>query len=261
MMKETVERRDDLINRLRNDGRIRVSEMVSHYGVSSVTIRNDLAYLEKQGIIYRTRGGAILKKQLVVEQPVNVKQQANYSSKQAIGKVAATLVRDDSNIILDSGTTTFELARQLVDRRLLVMTNGLNVARALSSADEIEVRVTGGTLRKRAESFYGPHAEDSLKNMHFDQFFLGVDGFDLNTGITTYNEMEARLNRRMCEVSQEIIAVTDSSKFDRRSVHAICNITDISRLVTDPGIPDRYRELLEQNHIEVIIACEGSQKA
>lgn len=114
--------------------------------------------------------------------------------------------------------------------------------------------MTGGTLRKTSYSFYGAQAEDALRHFRFDKLFLGTDGFDLSSGLTTHFDREASLNRVMCEVAREIILVTDSSKFGRSGYHFIRDFGGFNTLVTDSGIPDDYRSELKRLGVQVIIA-------
>ena len=123
----------------------------------------------------------------------------------------------------------------------------------LASAPGVEVLMSGGVLRKNALSFSGSQAEHSLKNYRFDKVFLGVDGFDLRAGITTHNEQEASLNRLMCEISEQVIAVADSSKFGKRSCHMIREFGNIDILVTDSDIPEDYVQGLREMKVDVII--------
>ena len=133
------------------------------------------------------------------------------------------------------------------------MTNGLNVAHSLLNAPSVEVLMTGGTLRKKSLSFYGRQAEQHLQQYHFDKLILGVDGFEKDIGITTHFELEALLNRVMCEVSREIIVVTDSSKFNRKGVHKIIAASEINVLVTDSGIPAEIKTALEDAGVRLHI--------
>ena len=167
------------------------------------------------------------------------------------------MIDDGDMIILDSGTTTCEIASLLSEKlNLVVMTNGLDVAMTLAEASSIEVLMTGGVLRKQAMSFSGAQAEKTLGNYRFNQVFLGVDGFDLHSGITTHNEQEANLNRLMCDISERVIAVCDSSKFGKRSCHMIREFGNIDVLITDSGIPEEYLKQLKEMKVEVLLVDE-----
>ncbi|MTH45763.1 DeoR family transcriptional regulator [Intestinirhabdus alba] len=252
----TSERREQIIQRLRQQGSVQVNELSALYGVSTVTIRNDLAFLEKQGIAVRAYGGALICDGGASGQEPSVadKSSLNTAVKRRIAHIAAGLIGPGHRVILDSGTTTCEIARML--RRhsdVIVMTNGMNVANALLEAEGVELLMTGGHLRRQSQSFYGDRAEQSLQNYHFDMLFLGVDAIDLERGVSTHNEDEARLNRRMCEVAERIIVVTDSSKFNHSSLHKIVDTQRIDTIIVDDAIPTESLEGLRKSGIEVIL--------
>jgi DeoR family transcriptional regulator of aga operon len=253
-MAKTIERRQGIIKYVNEFGKGTVEALAKQFDTSTVTIRNDLNSLDKKGLIVRVRGGAVESNRLTKELTINEKHSENLSIKRQIGKFAASLIQPGEAIILDSGTTTEEIARCLHDKQqLIIMTNGLNIASELSNVEEIDVMMTGGTLRKKSQSFYGRQAEDNLRHLRFDKLFLGVDGFDLKSGMTTHFEAEASLNRMMCEVSSEIIVVTDSSKFARYGFHIIRPFNNISRLITDKDIPQNYKDMLENKGVIVDI--------
>lgn len=174
--------------------------------------------------------------------------------KRKLAERACDFISEGDAIILDSGTTTAEIAQRL-DRfeSLMVMTNGLNIANILAGSANVDLMVTGGTLRKKTQSFYGRPAEDNLLRYHFDKVFLGIDGFGLNVGFTTHFEHEAVLNRGMCSVSQQVIVVADSTKFQRPCLHKIRGADEIDILVTDSDIPDNYVRELEGLGVELAV--------
>ncbi|HFH0413871.1 TPA: DeoR family transcriptional regulator [Salmonella enterica] len=252
----TSERRELIIQRLRQQGSVQVSDLSVLFGVSTVTIRNDLAFLEKQGIAVRAYGGALIcdSNTSGIEPSVEDKSSLNTALKRSIARAAVELIKPGHRVILDSGTTTYEIARLMRKHTdVIAMTNGMNVANALLEAEGVELLMTGGHLRRQSLSFYGDQAEYSLQNYHFDMLFLGVDAIDLERGISTHNEDEARLNRRMCEVAERIIVVTDSSKFDRSSLHKIIDTQRIDMIIVDEGIPVESLEGLRKSGIDVIL--------
>ncbi|EDK8463949.1 DeoR family transcriptional regulator [Salmonella enterica subsp. diarizonae] len=252
----TSERRELIIQRLRQQGSVQVSDLSVLFGVSTVTIRNDLAFLEKQGIAVRAYGGALIYDSNTsgIEPSVEDKSSLNTALKRSIARAAVELIKPGHRVILDSGTTTYEIARLMRKHTdVIAMTNGMNVANALLEAEGVELLMTGGHLRRQSLSFYGDQAEHSLQNYHFDMLFLGVDAIDLERGISTHNEDEARLNRRMCEVAERIIVVTDSSKFDRSSLHKIIDTQRIDMIIVDEGIPVESLEGLRKSGIDVIL--------
>lgn len=252
----TSERREQIIQRLRQQGSVQVNDLAAAFGVSTVTIRHDLAFLEKQGLAMRAYGGALRCEgaPAVSEPSVVDKSTLNIVMKRAIARAAVALIKPGHRIILDSGTTTCEIARLLHQHQeVIAMTNGMNVANALLDAEGVELLMTGGHLRRHSQSFYGDRAEQSLQNYHFDMLFLGVDAIDLERGVSTHNEDEARLNRRMCEVAERIIVVTDASKFNRSSLHKIIDTASIDTIITDDGIPAESLEGLRRSGIEVVL--------
>ena len=252
----TSERREQIIQRLRQQGSVQVNDLSLFFGVSTVTIRNDLAFLEKQGIAVRAYGGALIceSNALVVEPSVEDMSSVNTAVKRSIARAAAELIKPGHRVILDSGTTTYEIARLMRQQtNVIAMTNGMNVANALLEAEGVELLMTGGHLRRQSQSFYGDQAEQSLQNYHFDMLFLGVDAIDLERGVSTHNEDEARLNRRMCEVAERIIVVTDSTKFNRSSLHKIIDTQRIDMIIVDEGIPEDSLEGLRKHGIEVVL--------
>ena len=257
----TSERREQIIQRLRQQGSVQVNDLSGLFGVSTVTIRNDLAFLEKQGIAVRAYGGALICDSNTpgAEPSVEDKSSLNTAVKRSIAKAAVGLIKPGHRVILDSGTTTYEIARLMRQHTdVIAMTNGMNVANALLEADGVELLMTGGHLRRQSQSFYGDQAEQSLQNYHFDMLFLGVDAIDLERGVSTHNEDEARLNRRMCEVAERIIVVTDSSKFNRSSLHKIIDTPRIHTIIVDEGIPEESLKEFHRSGVEVIIVQSAS---
>ncbi|PWI32699.1 DeoR family transcriptional regulator [Vibrio albus] len=255
-MKNTSERREHTIALLKRNGSVQVTDLSQKFGVSAVTVRNDLAALEKQGIATRAYGGAYLQDSEVrpPEHSIEDKNQLNKTIKQKIAAAALDMIEDGDTLILDSGTTTYCVAEALTDANdLVVMTNGLNIANALFPAEGVEVILIGGKLRRKSMSFYGMQADNVLDNYHFNKLFLGVDGFNLESGITTHNENEARLNRKMCDIADEVIAITDSSKFGKVSLHKILETARVDKVITDTGIPDEYLQGLKRQGIPVIL--------
>ena len=250
-----LERRHEIVQSTLDEGRVLVERLSAKYEVSEVTIRTDLNILDKKGLIVRARGGAVAANRITKELSIDEKTSERLEAKRKIARVASGLIRENDLIALDSGTTTGEIALCLGNfSRLVVMTNGLNVAQNLLSSDGVEALMTGGTLRRKTLSFHGRQAETSLQRYHFDKVFLGADGIDFNVGLTTHFEQEAILNRLMCEVSKQTIVVTDSSKFNRSGVHRIRRFSEIDILITDEGIPDAFAQTLEEEGVKLLIA-------
>jgi DeoR family transcriptional regulator of aga operon len=239
-----------------DSGQVLVEHLSKEFSVSEVTIRNDLDQLEKKNQLIRARGGAIrLESGVGLDQRLADKHKINYPEKARIGKLAAQLVNEADTIIIDSGSTTAEMVKNLPDLQdLTVITNALNIANQLMMKPNINMIIPGGYLRKNMLSLVGPQAEKSLRNFNVDKAFLGVDGLDTRQGIFTPNVEEARLNEIMIEVSKEVILLADSSKFKKRSFAFICNINEIDKIITDNKIPEDDKKRLLDAGVEVIIA-------
>jgi DeoR family transcriptional regulator of aga operon len=254
-MRNTSQRREQILALLVKLGSVQVADLVERLGVSAVTIRTDLTTLERQGLVTRSYGGATLTRTPPLEQSIRQKDALNAPLKEQIGAAAAALVEAGDNIIIDSGTTTLHMARHLQDlSQVAVMTNGLNIAWELAETPGIDLMLTGGLLRRQSLSIQGAQAEACLNAYSFDKLFLGVDGFDLQFGITTHHEAEASLNQRMVERAKRVIVLTDASKFGRVSLHRIVLLERVHTVITDAGISPEYREGLQRLGIEVVIA-------
>ncbi|WGL97599.1 transcriptional repressor AgaR [Arsenophonus sp. aPb] len=257
MSTDTIKRRETIIDMLYHDGSVKVATLSQRFNVSLVTIRNDLRYLEKKGCALRSYGGAMANNKFAFDRPFQIKGQIDRALKILIAAKAAEFVQDGDSLILDSGSTTAEMVPFLRNHHaLVVMTNALNIAYQLANFEQIDVMVLGGNTRKNSYSIYGSVAEQQLAQYRFNTLFLGVDGFDLEAGITTPHPGEAHLNRIMCDVAHQIIAVTDGSKFGRKSFCLICETKQIHHLITDSRIPKQYREKLAELGVNVIIVDE-----
>jgi len=250
----TIERRTKTLDLLNSKGQVSVADLSKFFKVSEVTIRNDLAHLEKKGLLIKTRGGGIKTQRVGIDQHLNEKAKICSKEKQAIGRKAATLINDGDTVIIDSGTTTLEIAKNLRGiKNLTVITNALNIASQLINED-IRVILLGGILRNESLSLIGSIPENSIKNFYCDKLFVGVDGIDSKSGIFTPNPEEAQLNRLMIEAAKEVIVVADSSKFKRKSFAFIAPITMVSTIVTDSNIPDDELKNLKNYGVRTIIA-------
>lgn len=247
------ERRQHVLATINRDGRVLVSELSETLGMSRITIRKDLAYLEERGLLQRTHGGALAPHSGALLDPtLTEKEQQRLQEKQRIAEAAIKLVSEHQCVMLDSGSTTTMIARALrCFSNLTVITNAVNIASELTNTN-FEVMLTGGMLRRNSYSLVGPMAEDTLREIHADILFLGVDGFDPIAGIMTPNMLESRVNRAMVRVSRKIVAVCDSTKFSRRSLALIVPPSAVHTVITDKGISAVDLEALHNAGIEVI---------
>ncbi len=253
--KSTVQRRVIILERLEEKGQVDVASLSRELAVSEVTVRNDLKRLEQKNALIRARGGAIKIDRVGTDFTISDKNKQNYDLKKRIGKAAAALIEEGDTIILDSGTTTMEITKNLSElSELTVITNALNIADQLAGHPRANVIVPGGFLRKNSLSLIGSTAEESFKNYFCDKLFLAVDGLSVVHGLSTPNVEEAHLNRVMISIAKQVIVVADSSKFLKRSFAFMAPVSAIDILVTDDGIPQEDQKKLETTGIKVIIA-------
>lgn len=254
-MRDTSQRREKIIKMLREQGSVQVNALSQLFRVSTQTIRQDLGFLARIGMAARAYGGAVLRERQTSapEAALETKRQRFAAEKSAIGQMAAALVGAGETVVLDSGTTTLQVAAHLpAELELTVLTNDLAIANEIATHEKVSLLVLGGALRRKNMSLYGSQAENAMRDLSVDKLFLGVDGFDLTRGVTTHFEPEAVLNRMMCEAAAEIIVVMDSSKFGKICLHRIVEPANIDKLITDERIPRDVLAVLTELGVEVI---------
>jgi len=249
--RNTPQRRHTILALLAEQGEVSVDELSKAFATSEVTIRKDLAALEKSGLLLRRYGGAVpMPQELIGEaaQPVS-------AYKQAIARAGVARIREHARIIIDSGTTTAAMIPQLGHKPgLVVMTNSLNVARAISELEhEPVLLMTGGTWDPHSESFQGQVAEQVLRSYDFDQLFIGADGIDLSRGTTTFNELLG-LSRVMADVAREVVVMVESDKIGRKIPNLELPWSGIHTLITDERLDDQAAEQLRARGIQLILA-------
>ena len=247
------ERRRRIRKLLQERSQVSVSELAQRYAVSAVTIRNDLAALDEIGAIVRIHGGALPRRDSD-EVPIDVKQTLHRAEKLRIAAAAVELIRDGETVILDSGTTTAEIARRMRGLKLEsinVITNALNVAVLLASTPFVNLIIPGGVLRRRSWSLSGPQAEASMRDLRADLLFLGVDSLDPEVGLMTPHVLEAQLNALMIASARKVIAVTDSSKLLKRNLSVVGPVEQVDLLITDRQADVACIEAIRARGVEV----------
>jgi DeoR family transcriptional regulator, aga operon transcriptional repressor len=255
--RDTSSRRERIVAMLREHNSVQIPALADMFGVSTQTLRKDLNFLDAKGVCTRSPGGALLRLGALspIEEAIDVKRRRFADEKVRIGRAAAALIGAGESVLLDSGTTTLQVARHLNSAdALVVVTNDVGIMNELASREPVQLVFLGGTLRRKNLSFYGTQTERALEGLHVDKLFLAADGFHTEKGITTHFEPEALLNRLMCRAASEIILVADSSKFGRICLHKILEPQGIARVVTDAGIASETRDELARIGVEVIIA-------
>lgn len=250
-----AERRRRIREMISERERVTVAELAELFGISLVTARNDLNALAEIGAVVRTRGGAIPQR-ADEDLPIGVKQTLHRGEKIRIAEEAVKLIGEGQTIVLDSGSTTGEIAKQIRGLKLQsinVITNALNIAVLLAGVPHVTLIMLGGVLRPSSYSLGGPQAELALEGLHADLLFLGFDGLDPEIGVMTPHLLEARLNRRMLEIARRVVAVGDSSKIGQRSLSMIATIEQIDLIITDTGVSDKMVDALRQRGAQVVL--------
>lgn len=247
------ERKDRILAILERKQKVTVSELSKAFLVSEVTIRKDLNSLEGIGLLKRTHGGAISVRSTQFELPTVEKVVKNKEGKERIGAYAASLIQDGESVLLDSGTTTLEIARNLRNaRNLTVVVNDLNLAAALQPYPGIELIVLGGALRKGVTSLVGPITLNALSSLYVDRLFLAADGISLERGITTPDMIHAETKRKMTEVAREVIVVADDSKIGRTSFTSVVPLDKVDLIITDKAAPMEQLMEIEESQVQIV---------
>ncbi|WP_343071107.1 DeoR/GlpR family DNA-binding transcription regulator [Chitinophaga qingshengii] len=249
-----AERHKFILDKLAEKGYVNVVDLCKELDVSGVTIRKDLKLLEDKALLFRSHGGATVNNPYTNDKPVNEKEKLHSEEKNNIGLAAAALIAPNDAIIIASGTSVLALAKNIHPKgHLTVITGALNVALELIRIPDVEVIQLGGQLRTSSSSVTGPYAEKILEDFSCSKLFLGVDGIDLEFGLTTSNIGEAHLNQKMIATVQKIIVLVDSSKFGKRGFGRICGLEDVDEVITDTGISPHLVKAMEDMGIKVTI--------
>ncbi|MFC2136973.1 DeoR/GlpR family DNA-binding transcription regulator [Bacteroidota bacterium] len=240
---------------IREDGNVKVVNLSRIFKVSEVTIRQDLEKLEQEGNIIREHGGAYLKNIGSQVKSFSLQHKENMGLKTKIGLKAAEYIKDGDCIILDSGTTTTEIARQLTQRQnLTVITNALNIAWLLGAEPGINVIMTGGEFKAPTLSLTGEKASDFFKGLHADKLFLATAGISLKSGLTYPSLSDLVVKKAMIDSADVVYLVADSSKIGKSAFASLGALSLVDYLITDEGIKEKDKKVFKEHEIEFIIA-------
>ncbi len=252
--RNTLARRSEMLEILNKQDNISVSDLSQMFGVSEVSIRNDLSHLELKGLLIRTRGGAIKKQPVNFDLSLNQRLKKFFKEKQKIGRKAVEYIKEGDTIVMDSGSTTLKIAKNLDKfKQIKLITNSLPIAEIVADYEGVEVIIPGGVMRPEMRSLVGPMAERNLLQYYCDIAFLAVDGIDCDYGISTPVVFEATFCKTMIDIAKRVIVVSDSSKFKRRSFVKIASMDEIDMVITDTGIPEDQRNKLEKMQIDLVL--------
>ena len=249
------QRRKYILDHIVKDGFVKVSELAESLGVTQTTIRKDLNYLESQGVLQRAHGSAIPPTQQMMDLNLSAKKLINFEAKQKIAEKAASLIKSDDSILVASGSTISLFAEALKPKgRLNVVSISVNISAHLGDIPGITVMQVGGILYGNTLSVLGAEASKTIENLYCSKVFFGVDGIDLEYGLTCGTGEEASITQKMMQSSQTKIVLSDSSKVGQRGFARICEVGDIDILITDSGMPLETRQRIENMGVKLIIA-------
>lgn len=254
----TLERRNQILSYLKENKSASVTDLSKMFFIGEATIRRDLNKLEKQNLIKRTYGGAVLTEGLNTEIPISVREKERAVAKEYIGELAGRYVNDGDIIIMDSSTTTYAMIPYLKQRNeLTIITNGLKTATGLGETLHTKVYCTGGKLRENSLSLVGQGANNYIKNFSIQKLFFSCRGISAENGAMDNSEEEAELRKIMMERSEKVFLLCDVSKFNKNAFYKICELNRIDCIITDAE-PDR--DMLQAFHSNGIkIIYEASQ--
>jgi len=251
------ERQQKILKLLNEKKRITVEELINKFSVSEVTIRKDLNTLRKKNLLKRTYGGAIVSRSMIDVPTFEKRKVINKKIKEKLGRKAIELIEENETIMIDSGTTTFEIAKRLkVFNSLTIITNALDVCTELINHNSIKVISTGGEINKNNLSMSGLATKQVLSKYRANKAFIGVSALSLDHGFTTSDEQIARAKNQMMKSSNKVVVISDSSKFDKVSFSKICDYDKIDILITDDGISEEYLNAFKEKNIRVYLVSK-----
>jgi DeoR/GlpR family transcriptional regulator of sugar metabolism len=249
------QRREKMLDLIKEDGHAKVAQLSRIFKVTEVTIRQDLEKIEKEGHIKREHGGAFLKNVESNVKSIKLRNQDNLPEKAAIASMAIQFISDGDTIILDSGSTTTEIAKLIRGyKNLTVITNALNIALILGGDPGINLVVTGGEFKSPTLSLTGQKAADFFINLHVDKLFLATAGISLKSGLTYPSISDIVVKRAMIESADVVYLVADSSKIGKNSFASLGALSLINFLITDSNIKEKDMEIMKEHDVNLIIA-------
>lgn len=251
------QRREKILDLLKEDGSAKVVDLARLFKVTEVTIRQDLEKLESEGLIIKEHGGAFLKNVEDQVRSFSLVHQENLDKKAIIAQKCLEFIETGDTIILDSGSTTTEIAKKLKSsgiRHLTVITNALNIALMLGTESGIEVIMTGGEFKPPTLSLTGQKAADFFKGLNVQKLFLATAGISLKSGLTYPSISDLVVKKAMIDAAEVTYLVADSTKIGKSALASLGALGLIDYIITDAGIEEKHKEVFRDNEIEVIVA-------
>ena len=253
-----LERKQEIIKIIKQDKSVRVTQLSEKYNVTEETIRRDLEKLEKEGILTRTYGGAVIDEHVSDDPTFVVRSKENIDNKRKIAKYASQLIKDGDTVFLDPSTTALQVAKSIKeDKSVTIITNSVNAVKTLSKNKKFNIIGIGGTLNTRTLSFEGPIASRFINNYYADKVIFSCKGISKEKGIMDSHEETVEIKNRMIDNAKQTILVVDESKFDRKALIKVIDFAKVDIIVTDYKLDDEWLEILEKDNIQIISGEEA----
>lgn len=247
------ERHEHILNLLEKQSKLSLSEIVEHFGVSEATARRDLNQLASEGKLRRYFGGAMSAVKSAPENPFTLRADEQRLEKERIGIAAANLVNNRDTVFLGTGSTVMQVARNLVDKEITVITNSLPVVALLADAPKITLISLGGQFRRSENSFIGHLTETAIKELYADKVIIGIHAISPKVGLSNDFLPESVTDRAIVDMGQQVIVVADHTKFDRVSTALVAPLNKVHMIVTNKGVESSVVHALEKSQIKVIL--------
>ena len=252
-----IERREQILELLRQHKRVLVGELSRRYHVSEETIRRDLERLEREGYATKTYGGAVFREEPQSESPFSVREKTNVREKQTIAALVAGLLRDGERVMLDESSTSVFVSRQMADKRnMTLITNSLEVMLSLSGVDGWNILSTGGSLKGNSLALVGNQAENMIRTYHVNTAIISCKGLDEAYGLSDAGDDSAQIKRAMIDAADRVILAVDHSKFDHISFVKLCGLQKIDLVVTDRAPSETWKALFQEAGVECLYPAE-----
>lgn len=250
------ERRFEIINILKENDFISVNQLSEMFSIHETTIRRDLNVLEKEGKIIRVHGGATLNNLKNSEPLFETRRMDRIEEKLRIAQCALKMICNGENIILDSGTTTLQIANELIKRKdlssITVLTNDVMIASVLASCSFVTVIVTGGIMYPNSFMLNGDLTNNALETLNVDKAFIATTALDLKVGLTHFDEVLASTKKTMINISATKIVVADSSKINQKALYTVLPLTEVDVLITDSSLSQKEKKMLIKNGVHSV---------
>lgn len=248
-----IERRQKIMAMLNENKSVLVPELAKLFNVTEETIRRDLEKLEKEGLLKRTYGGAVLVENYNVDIPFEFRNATNIEGKKQIALTLIKYIEDGDTLVMDSSTSALQVAKLLkTKKKITVITNSEQIINELKVFEDIKVISTGGTLRNKSLSLVGPIAENTLKSLNANKAIISCKGFDIEKGFTESNELEAQVKKMMIEIADQVYMIADHTKMNKTALVNIAQLDDIDFIFTDKILPPSQENAIREKNVEIV---------